>query len=200
MRQNRPRDVLFPENRNHWVGAEERVLSSEQLSQLWQKHADALLLIARGHCRTLPGAAEDCVQEAFIRLATQEPVPEVPVAWLVKTVRNAAIDAIRSQHRRVTREQMVARQRQVWLEPVDTCSLDQPSTQQIQYSLQQLDDVTRDIVVSHLWNDMTFRQIAAAFEMSHATVHRRYEAGIEQLRVQMKPDLENEPTTTGARP
>ncbi len=176
----------------------ERVLSSEELSRLWQRHANALLLIARGHCRTVAGAADDCVQEAFIRLAACEPPPELPSSWLMKTVRNAAIDAIRSQNRRVAREQIIARDRQPWLEPIEACSLDVPSSEQIQNSLQQLDDITRDIVVSHLWNDMTFRQIAAVFEMSHATVHRRYEAGIEQLRLQMTQHTTNESSTTGA--
>lgn len=173
------------------------MLSSEELSRLWQKHADALLLIARGHCRTLRGAADDCVQEAFIRLAACEPSPEVPSAWLMKTVRNAAIDAVRSQHRRAAREQVVARDRQAWLKPVDACSLDVPSSEQIQNSLQKLDDTTRDIVVAHLWNDMTFRHIADVFDMSHATVHRRYEAGIKQLRLQMTQYTTHESSTMG---
>jgi len=159
------------------------VLSSDELSALWRQHAAALRLIARGRCGTIiDGAADDCVQEAFVRLAAAEPPPREPASWLLTAVRNAAIDALRSQRSRVRREQAVAADRPQWLEPVDTASLDQPSADDVQIALQQLDDTTRDIVIAHLWNDMTFREIADAINLSAATAHRRYEAGIGQLR------------------
>ncbi len=159
------------------------MLSSAELLRLWQKHAAALLLLARGHCgRVAGGVAEDCVQEAFIRLASQQSAPDKPSAWLVRTVRNAVIDAVRSEQRRTNREQLAARDRPAWLEPLESSSLDVPSPDEILSALQTLDDETRDILVAHLWNDMTFRQIAEVFDISHATAHRKYEAGIEQLR------------------
>ena len=163
-----------------------RVLSSAELSRLWQKHAAALLLIARGHCGTVAGGvAEDCVQEAFIRLARQEHQPDVPEAWLMTAVRNAAIDGVRAQQRRTNREQAVARERSRWLTPVNSTAAADVSAEEVQQALQKLDDVTRDVVVAHLWNNMTFRQIASVFDLSRATAHRRYEVGIEQLRAMM---------------
>lgn len=176
------------------------MLSSEELSLLWQQHAPALLLIARGYCRSANGVAEDCVQEAFIRLARQEPQPNIPSAWLLTTVRNAAIDAVRSHQRRTQREQIVAGDRPLWFEPVDTLNLDSPSTERIQNALQELDDSTRDIVVAHLWNNMTFRQIASAFDLSAATAHRKYENGIEQLRAKMTADTASETHSTSTKP
>ena len=158
------------------------LLSSAELSQLWKKHSAALLLIARGHCGGTGNDIDDCVQEAFIKLATQNPIPDDPVAWLARVVRNAAIDAIRSNQRRVDREAEAMAQRPVWLETVDPSALDNPSPGEIQDALTILEDVTRDIVVAHIWNQMTFRQIAEAFELSPATTHRKYEAGIETLR------------------
>jgi RNA polymerase sigma factor (sigma-70 family) len=158
------------------------LLSSAELSQLWKKHSAALLLIARGHCGGTGNDCDDCVQEAFIKLATQNPIPDDPVAWLARVVRNSAIDAIRSNQRRVDREAEAMALRPVWLEPVDPSAVDNPSPGEIQDALAILEDVTRDIVVAHIWNQMTFRQIAEAFELSPATTHRKYEAGIEALR------------------
>ena len=138
--------------------------------------------MARGRCSGAGCDADDCVQEAFIRLAVQDPIPEDPVAWLARVVRNAAIDAIRSNRRRAGRETEVAAERPAWLEPVNLSALDNPSPLEIQHALATLEDVTRDIVVAHIWNQMTFRQIAEAFELTPATTHRKYEAGIEALR------------------
>ncbi|MCA9008929.1 MAG: sigma-70 family RNA polymerase sigma factor [Planctomycetaceae bacterium] len=168
------------------------MLSSAELSRLWDTHAAALLLMARGRCGRVAGTeAEDCVQEAFIRLATQDPVPNDPAAWLMRVVCNAAIDAIRMQHRRVHREAQASNARPAWLQPADGTTLDAPSSDEIQRALLLLDDVTRDIVVAHLWNDMTFRQIAEVFDISSATAHRKYEAGIAALRSVMKTRTES---------
>ncbi|MCA9066602.1 MAG: hypothetical protein KDA96_26225, partial [Planctomycetaceae bacterium] len=77
------------------------VISPEQLHHLWQQHTAALLLLARGYCRGIDVSPEDCVQEAFVRLATQCPVPDCPRAWLLRVVRNLAIDAKRCGSQRL---------------------------------------------------------------------------------------------------
>lgn len=159
------------------------MLTSEQLSQLWHQHAAALLLVARGHCAGFGAtAAEDCVQEAFVRLATQEPQPHEPAGWLMRTVRNAAIDMTRSQIRRRNRETYFTANRPEWFEPVDPTSFEALPTDQLSRALTQLDSVTRDVVIGHVWNKLTFRQIAEAMDLSAATAHRRYESGLERLR------------------
>ncbi len=147
--------------------------------------------MARGRCGGAGCDAEDCVQEAFIRLATQLPIPDDQIAWLARVVRNAAIDAIRSNRRRAGRENEVAAERPAWQEPVDSSELDSPSPHEIQQALAGLEDVTRDIVVAHIWNQMTFRQIAEAFDLPPATTHRKYEAGIEALRTLMTTQKES---------
>lgn len=139
--------------------------------------------MARTHLSAATGGdAEDCVQEAFIRLATQQPAPDDPAAWLMRAVRNSAIDAVRSQFRRRDREMTAGNTRQAWLKSVDLATLDVPSTDEIHLALMTFDTVTRDIVVNHLWNEMSFRQIAEVLEISPATTHRRYEAGLEEMR------------------
>jgi predicted RNA polymerase sigma factor len=50
----------------------------EEITKLWHAHASALTLLARTRCN----AAEDCVQEAYVRLAKLEELPREPIAWL----------------------------------------------------------------------------------------------------------------------
>lgn len=156
------------------------MISPNELSQLWRNHAPALVLLARSRCGKVNDLAEDCVQEAFIRLASQEPVPADCLAWLVRVVRNAAIDLSRSQRRRTVREQSTAIVRRDSFEP-EVLSSEMTSDDVLQ-AMTTLDSETRDIVIAHIWNNLSFRQIADAFEISHATAHRRYEAGLIELR------------------
>jgi RNA polymerase sigma-70 factor (ECF subfamily) len=71
-------------------------LSAIQLAELIDNHAAALRLWA-GRCCPHP---DDAVQDAFCRLVTQDPLPDRPVAWLYRAVRNAAISQSRAEGRR----------------------------------------------------------------------------------------------------
>ena len=71
-------------------------MTPRQLAELIATHAAALVLFARQWC----AAAEDVVQEAFIKLAAQRTAPDNPVGWLYRVVRNGALGANRSARRR----------------------------------------------------------------------------------------------------
>lgn len=154
------------------------MLSSKQLADLWNEHAAALVLLAR----TYGEAAEDCVQEAFIRLAIQEPIPQSPAAWLFRVVRNEAVTQMRSQQRRRDRESRVARDRPQWLESPSFTEDGWGDVDEIQRGLAALEDTIRDVVVAHIWGNMTFREIAEAFDISRAKAHRCYQQGIHDLQ------------------
>ena len=64
-------------------------MDSDRLGRLIDQHAAAIELYARQWC----DAAEDVVQEAFLKLAQQNHPPENPAAWLFRAVRNRAINA-----------------------------------------------------------------------------------------------------------
>jgi len=154
------------------------VLSSKQLAELWRRHSAALLLLARSYGEP----AEDCVQEAFIRLATQEPVPDSPVAWLFRVVRNEAVTQLRTQKRRCDRESLVAHEQPQWFEAPATVENVVADIDEIKRGLATLENATRDILVAHIWGNMTFREIADAFGVSRASAHRTYRQGIQQLQ------------------
>ena len=58
--------------------------------------------------------AEDAVQDALTALVSLPRRPDDPIAWMYRAVRNAAIDAARSESRRARRERTVAESRPEW--------------------------------------------------------------------------------------
>lgn len=151
------------------------MISPEELSRLWQKHAPRLLLIARA----IGEPAEDAVQEAFIRLAQQATLPDEPLAWLVRVVRNQLIQWHRSGLRRGRRNEQAATARG-WF--IDDDQGDRLDADELTQALKRLPDVQRQIVVLHLWGELSFEQIAATVSLSRATAHRRYLEAIHTLR------------------
>ena len=66
---------------------------------------------------------------------------------------------------------------------VSTDTIDLPVlAKQLEQSLQKLEPEYRELVVAHLWNGLTFRQIAEAFDISPSKAHRDYMLAIESLR------------------
>ena len=153
-------------------------MSPKVLAELWETHAAGLHLLARSRC----DSAEDCVQEAFVRLSALHTLPDEPIAWLVTVVRNLASSQVRSRNRRRQHEAESGWHRAKWLEANDESNGFPVESDQIQAALMQLSEDCREIVIAHIWNKMTFRQIADAFSMSPASVHRWYEESILQLR------------------
>ena len=152
-------------------------IEPEQLAELWRTHAPALRLLARTRCED----AEDALQNAFISLAKQIDLPEDPLAWLVRVVRNHAISVARSEERRKRREAKVAHEKPSWwMSPSDEKTSLPP--EELQLAMATLETSLREIVVAHLWTGMSFRQIAAAFDMTSSSVHREYHKGLCQLR------------------
>ena len=153
------------------------MLHPAALHQLWIAHADRLLLIARSIDAE---GAPDAVQDAFVALAKQPTVPNAPLAWLVKVTRNQLLQSHRGSRRRTEREQysVVAN----WFESSVSMIDDRLDGQAVTSALQGMTSPTREIIVMHLWGDMTFESIADVVGISRASTHRRYKNGIEQLR------------------
>lgn len=152
------------------------MLDPDKLTEIWDQHADRLLLIAR----SIGGPAEDAVQEAFVALATQNQVPEDPMAWLVTVTRHRLLQWRRSRQRRRAREN--SRTSAPWFDG-DTQLTDQKlDAKQITSALQELDSPDREIIVMHLWGGMTFDAIAKIVGGSRAKAHRNFQRGIELLQ------------------
>ena len=160
------------------------MIDATTLRALWDEHADRLLLIARA----MGEPAEDAVQEAFIALATQAQPPEDPLAWLATVARNRIRGWRRSWLRRRRRETEVSKG--PWLSG-STILVDQKiDGDQITAALMRMPSPQREIIVMHLWGDMTFESIAGVVGGSRATAHRNFQHGIAKLREQFNPHTE----------
>ena len=49
-------------------------------------------------------------------------------------------------------------------------------------ALQSLPEKHREVIVARLWGGLSFEQIAEALDLSTSSAHRRYQAGLQQLR------------------
>jgi RNA polymerase sigma-70 factor (ECF subfamily) len=151
-------------------------ITPETLGRLYRQHAPALRLFARQWA-----AAEDVVQEAFLKLARQVPPPEQPLPWLYTVVRNEALAARRGDARRRQRE-VRAGAAEAWFVRAD----DRLDAAEATRALAELHLELREVVVARVWGGLTFDEIARLVGCSLPTAHRRYQAGLTQLHARLE--------------
>ena len=139
---------------------------STTFSQILEENQHGLVLYAR---QWTDGFAEDVVQEAFVRLFQENPPPHSPKAWLYRVVRNLAVDHLRKANR------MASLSGQDWFETAD-------DSLEMTESLRKLGDEVREIVVSKIWGNLTFREIAELTGRPISSVHHDYRQGLAQLK------------------
>ena len=154
-------------------------MNPELLGRLLDRHAAALELYARQWC----DVPEDVVQDAFLKLATQRGVPNEPVAWLYKVVRNASINAGVAAKRRLRHEAAAAVELSSWF----AVDCDQPRGESIDpeaaaLELRALSIEVREVIVARIWGGLTFEQVAELAGCSTSTAHRLYQTGLTTLR------------------
>lgn len=166
------------------------VLDPQTLSRLWRQHVDRLLLVARA----VGEPAEDAVQEAFLQLARQPALPDDPMAWLVRVTRNQLLQWHRSGTRRTARERSLARGEQItpWLKSDRSDLDDSLDAALVTARLQELPETIREVIVMHLWGELTFQQIADVTGGSRSSIHRLYQHGLTQLRCRFESLTESD--------
>ena len=147
------------------------LLTSKELGALLDEQGAALENYARQWTRS----PEDCVQEAFVKLASQNPPPEHRVPWLYRVVRNLAINDLRADQRR--REHETNRAKDFGEQP--DLSED---FQQLNNFLTQLPDQQREIVTLRIWGRLKWEEVADVTGLSTSHAHRLYKSGIEKLQ------------------
>jgi RNA polymerase sigma factor (sigma-70 family) len=150
-------------------------ISPELVARLFDQHAAALELFAARWCT----APADVVQEAYMQLVRQARVPDRPVAWLYRVVRNGAISAARRDNRRQRTEKTAIGQTRVWFEADGESPLD---AQLAARALEELSDEKREVVIARIWGGLTFEEIGEFAAISASEAHRRYEAGLAGLQ------------------
>jgi RNA polymerase sigma-70 factor (ECF subfamily) len=150
-------------------------VTPDLLTKLLDEQAGPLILFARQWC----AVPEDVVQEAFVKLAAQQPVPTNAVGWLYQVVRHGAISAARSAARRTRHELAAARPGEAFFETDHTQDIDATDAT---HALRQLPMEQRETIVARVWGGLSFEEIAALTGTTRSTAHRRYAAGLAALR------------------
>lgn len=144
---------------------------SRWLGDLLDAHGPGLALYAAQWC----SAPDDCVQEALVSLAAQQPTPDNPVAWLYRAVKNRAISYSRSEGRRTVRELGV------WRERLASSNIDEQRRELLD-AVALLPDEMREVVLLKTWGRLSLDEMAETLGESRSTLHRRYQSALERLR------------------
>jgi RNA polymerase sigma-70 factor (ECF subfamily) len=157
-------------------------LSAEDVRRLYDQHGPALVAYARGFVPD--AAAEDAVHQVFLRLLSVEiSMPEAPVAYVYRAVRNAALNARRSGSRltELDPQSSVFRHRDG----------DQEAALALEKALAELPEEQREVVVMRTWSGLTLEEIAAAVGAPLNTIASRYRYALEKLRMKLRPHERN---------
>ena len=150
--------------------------------------APKLVLFARQWVHVMADA-EDVVQNAFVKFWRHQPDagPE-HYPLLYSAVRSCALDFLRGSARRVRRENDDRVSVPRGDAPFFDTTLDQrDTTDTLEAALLRLPEPQREVLVLHLWGELTFADIAATLGESSNTVASRYRYGLEALRRIVKP-------------
>lgn len=160
--------------------------ADENWRQCYRELAPKLLLYARQWVHS-QADAEDVVQAAFVRFWKKHPggaAEHHPL--LYAAVRTIALDTLRGEDRRATRENNPDAPMPRDGEPFFDLSVEQAELAvAVDCALRHLPDEQREVVVLRLWGDLTFQQIADTLAAPMNTVAARYRYALEKLRERM---------------
>lgn len=155
-------------------------LSAAEIAELIDQHAAALRAWLSRRCAW----PEDAVQEAFCRLATLDPRPDRPAAWLYQVARNFADKQRVSESRRRAREQATSRAEQVHGNPADPLEAADALA-----ALNKLEEELREVVIARIWGQLSLEEVGRLCGVSTATAHRRLERALSRLREELTPHI-----------
>jgi RNA polymerase sigma-70 factor (ECF subfamily) len=154
-------------------------LQAAEVKSLYEKHGSALA--AYGCCCGLDFAlAEDVVQQVFLKLlGGQTVIPQTPLAYLYRAVRNASLNLRRNLQREVE-----MRPGEIWLVGPDGR---REEVLALQAALQDLPEEQRETVFLRIWGGMTLQEVAGTLDIPLSTAASRYRYALEKLRERLQP-------------
>lgn len=156
-----------------------RELCRDDVQRLYEAHARVLF----AYGRSLVGeaaVAEDLLHQVFARLLQGDiAVDGLPLAYLCRAVRNAAFN-----HRRTAARETSFEAHETWLEaPAGTTD----TGLALEQAMTTLPAEQREVLLLHVWGDLTFREIAEILDLPANTVASRYRYALAKLRRVLTP-------------
>jgi len=159
--------------------------------QLYEENADALVAYA-GQFGFSFASAQDIVHDAFLRVFDRNGEPEHPNlrALLFQGVRWTALDRLKKNRRRLKREE--AASTELFVDTTSSKGAEEREFAAVVSGLvRQLPDEQREVLVLHLWGDLSFREIGEQLGISPNTASSRYRYGLEKLRNEETGELKD---------
>jgi RNA polymerase sigma-70 factor, ECF subfamily len=149
--------------------------STREIARLYQQHGAALVLFGT----TIIGErsmAQDAVQQVFLRLIATDSIHRAsdPAAYLFASVRNQLLNETRVRQRTVSLDADAA-----WFDPPER---DYAAEENLRRALAGVTLDQRQVIVLHIWGELTFSQIGDVLGINANTAASRYRYGIETLR------------------
>ncbi|WEK40130.1 MAG: sigma-70 family RNA polymerase sigma factor [Candidatus Brevundimonas colombiensis] len=168
--------------------------ASSDLLRLFQDHRSGLVEYVAVILRD-PGAAEDVVQDAWIRLQGSEGLAgaDRPEAYLYRTVRNLALDRLRrrsfEQRRFVGDELSLA----TAPEPVpgpEAAAVSRDALRRVMTVMSEMPHRMRTAVAMHRLDGARLKDIAESLGVSVTTAHQLVVEGVERCRAALREHSE----------
>jgi RNA polymerase sigma-70 factor, ECF subfamily len=155
------------------VGATERNIA--EIEVLYRRYGAALLLFASAISGDR-GRAQDALQQVFLKAIENKSLSRAKnkKAYLFACVRNAVLNDARLQNRSVSLDTESA-----WFSPPER---DYAGEQNLRHALGNLPEDQREVIVMHVWGELTFSEIGELLNISSNTVASRYRYALAKLR------------------
>jgi RNA polymerase sigma-70 factor (ECF subfamily) len=160
--------------------------TEDTLARIHAEHAVGVYRFAWSITRD-ESLAQDVVQELFLKLARDlAPLTNAQSerAMLFTLTRNLALDVLRRRCREEKALDALHQQTPSWFQPADI-----ESGEQLAHALAALPEEQRSVVHLHVWEDLSFREIAELLGAPLQTIASRYRYALDKLR-QHQPALE----------
>jgi RNA polymerase sigma-70 factor (ECF subfamily) len=145
-----------------------------EIDLLYREHGPALLLFALAITGER-SRAQDAVHHVFLRLLEKGDLRRAAdkKAYLFGCVGNAILNERKREHRQRPLDDSA------WFVPPDQ---DHAGERNLRRAIAALPDDQRQVVVLHVWGELTFSQIGDLLEVSSNTAASRYRYALSKLR------------------
>lgn len=158
--------------------------SDEDFTRLARRHLNLVYFSALRRTNGNVHLAEDVTQLVFIALAREASSLQrhtVLAGWLYVATRNAAAQAMRTEQRRITREQEAFAMQESSSSPIQETDWDRIRPQ-LDIVLDQLNEQDRDAVLLRYFQNRPFAEIGGTLQISDDAARMRVDRALEKLR------------------
>ena len=158
------------------------------VERLYEQYGRGLVAYACSFVTSL-ASAEDVLHHVFERLLRGDlEITGPPAPYLYRAVRNASLNQIRNR----TREENLPEEE--WF---DSPAGMEHTGLELQSALRGLPEEQREIILLHIWGQMSFEEAANALGISPNTAASRYRYGLAKLREQFQATVRSNNGQTG---